>query len=219
MTPRITILLADDHQILRSGLKNLFSKQEDMEIVAEAEDGRAAVEMARKFNPRVVVMDISMPDLNGVEATRQIMAESPGTKIVALSVHSDRKYVSETLKAGAVGYLLKDAPFEELVLAVRTVASGKVYLSPRVANVVIDDYVRQGNSPASSAYAVLSPREREVLQLLAEGKATKEVAQHLQVSVKTVETHRAKIMDKLGMRSVAELTKYAIREGLTSLEK
>lgn len=219
MSSRITILLADDHQILRSGLKNLFTKQEDMEVVAEAEDGRAAVEMARKFSPRVVVMDISMPDLNGVEATRQIMAESPGTKIIALSVHSDRKYVSETLKAGAVGYLLKDAPFEELVLAVRTVASGKVYLSPRVANVVIDDYVRQGTAPNSSAYAVLSPREREVLQLLAEGKATKEVAQHLQVSVKTVETHRAKIMDKLGMRSVAELTKYAIREGLTSLEK
>jgi DNA-binding NarL/FixJ family response regulator len=214
----ISILIADDHQIVRSGLRNLFENEADMEVVAEAEDGRAAVRMARDFSPNVVVMDIGMPQLNGVEATRQIKAQSPGAKVITLSENSDRQFVSEALKAGAFGCLPKAVGFEELTSAVRAVASGNVYLSPSVANVVISDYVRNGESRPSTAYTVLSPREREVLQLMAEGKSTKEVAGNLKVSVKTVETHRAKLMDKLNLHSVAELTKYAIREGLTSLD-
>jgi DNA-binding NarL/FixJ family response regulator len=218
MSASISILLADDHQIVRSGLKNLFDQQKDMKVIGEAENGRVAVQMARELIPNVVVMDITMPDLNGVEATRQIMSDSPGAKVIALTAHSDRRFVSEALKAGVVGYLPKAAAFEELVTAVRTVANGKVYLSPGVANVVLEDYVRGDPAKDPSAFAVLSTREREVLQLMAEGQATKEVARSLHVSVKTVETHRAKMMEKLNLHSVAELTKYAIREGLTSLE-
>ena len=219
MATQISILLADDHRIVRCGLRNLFEQQKDMKIVGEAENGRAAVAMNKEFSPNVVLMDITMPDLNGVEATRQIMADSPTTKVIALSAHSDCRYVSEALKAGAVGYLPKESPFEELAAAVRTVAAGKVYLSPRVANAVIEDYVRGGSPQKSSAFTALSAREREVLQLISEGLATKEVARHLHVSVKTIETHRSRIMDKLNLSSVAELTKYAIREGLTSVEK
>jgi len=217
MLAPISILLADDHGILRSGLKNLFDQQKDMRIVGEADDGRKAVELAKQFAPSVVVMDITMPELNGVEATRQIMSERPDAKVIALSAHSDRRYVVEALKAGAVGYLPKAAPFEELATAIRAVVAGKIYLSPRVANVVIEDYVRGGSPEQSSAFTTLSPREREVLQLIAEGLATKEVARHLHVSVKTIETHRARTMEKLKLDSVAELTKYAIREGITSL--
>jgi len=219
MNTPISILLADDHRILRTGLRNLFDQQKDMKIIGEADDGRMAVSMARELSPSVVVMDITMPELNGVEATRQIVADSPGAKVIALSAHSDRRFVSEALKAGAVGYLPKASPFDELTTAVRAVAAGKIYLSPRVANVVIEDYVRGGTPGKSSAFTALSPREREVLQLIAEGLATKEVAHRLHVSVKTIETHRARIMDKLSLDSVAELTKYAIREGLTSLDE
>jgi DNA-binding NarL/FixJ family response regulator len=220
MLSQISILLVDDHQIVRSGLRSLFDDQKDMKVIAEAENGRAAVQMARDLSPDVVVMDITMPDLNGIEATRQILKEAPGAKVIALSEHTDRRYVSEALKAGAVGYLPKAVPFEELVEAVRIVAAGKVYLSPKVANVVVEAYVRGGGGPNedSSAFSILSAREREVLQLIAEGLATKEVAAHLHVSIKTVETHRAKTMEKLNLHSLAELTKYAIREGLTSLE-
>jgi len=225
MLSQISILLVDDHEIVRSGLRSLLNEQKDMKVVAQADNGRAAVQMVKDLSPNVVIMDITMPDLNGVEATRQIMHESPASKVITLSAHSDRRFVSESLKAGAVGYLPKSAPFEELTEAVRTVAAGKVYLSPRVAGVVIEDYVRGSNGGAieggdsSSAFAILSSREREVLQLMAEGLATKEVARHLHVSIKTVETHRAKTMAKLNLHSLAELTKYAIREGLTALEK
>jgi two-component system, NarL family, response regulator NreC len=220
MPASISILLVDDHQIVRSGLKNLFDDQQDMKVIAEAENGRAAVQLVKELLPDIVVMDITMPDLNGVEATRKIMHESPRSKVIALSEHSDRRFVSEALKAGAVGYLPKASPFEELAEAVRAVARGKVYLSPRIANVVVEEYIRgSGGAEDSSVYAVLSAREREVLQLMAEGLATKEVARHLHVSVKTVETHRAKIMDKLNLHSLAELTKYAVREGITSLEQ
>ena len=205
-----------------------------MQVVAEASDGRQAVQMAREVSPDVVVMDVAMPQLNGIEATRQIAADVPGMKVVALSMHSDRRYVSEALKAGASGYVLKDGAFDELISAIRAVVADRVYLSPRVAGVVVDDYVRRlpsrGNASSaaavsgehgagrSGAFDTLTPREREVLQLMAEGYATKEVAHRLHVSVKTVETHRRQIMDKLDMHSVAELTKYAIREGLTTLE-
>ena len=227
------VLLADDHRIVREGLKSLLAAQPDMEVVAEAADGRQAVQMARDLAPDVVVMDVAMPQLNGIEATRQIAADEPGMKVVALSMHSDRRFVSEALKAGASGYVLKDGAFDELISAIRAVVSDKVYLSPRVAGVVVEDYVRRlpprdgshvlhagaAAQPARhGAFDALTPREREVLQLMAEGYATKEVAHRLSVSVKTVETHRRNLMEKLGLDSVAELTKYAIREGLTSVE-
>ena len=227
------VLLADDHRIVREGLRSLLEGQPDMQVVAEAADGRQAVQMAREMGPDVVVMDVAMPQLNGIEATRQIAADEPGMKVVALSMHSDRRFVSEALKAGASGYVLKDGAFDELIGAIRAVVSDRVYLSPRVAGVVVEDYVRRlparGNGGHSShaaaeetarrgAFDALTPREREVLQLMAEGYATKEVAHRLHVSVKTVETHRRQIMEKLDLHSVAELTKYAIREGLTTLD-
>lgn len=226
------VLLADDHRIVREGLRSLLESQPDLEVVAEASDGRQAVEMARDLSPDVVVMDVAMPQLNGIEATRQLANGGGGMKIVALSMHSDRRFVSEALKAGASGYVLKDGAFEELITAIRSVVSERVYLSPRVAGVVVEDYVRrlpdrggdgahpgqQEQAPRRSAFDTLTPREREVLQLMAEGYATKEVAHRLHVSVKTVETHRRQIMEKLDMHSVAELTKYAIREGLTALD-
>ncbi len=210
----IGVLLADDHRIIRQGLRSLLEKQPDMEVVAEAENGRTAVQLARRLSPDVVVMDIAMPDLNGIEATQQIIAEAPGVKIVALSMHSDKRFVARMLKAGASGYLLKDCAFEELARAIRTVAVNQIYLSPGIAGVVVEDFVRHVSETDSS----LTPREREVLQLLAEGSSTKEIAARLQVSVKTVETHRRHIMEKLDIHTIAELTKYAIRQGLTSLE-
>ena len=213
----IRILLADDHQILRQGLRTLLEKQPDIEVVAEAEEGRKAVQLARELSPDVVIMDIAMPDLNGIEATRQIITEIPGVKVVALSMHSDRRFVARMLKAGASGYLLKDCAFEELVRAVRTVAVGRIYLSPGIVDVVIEDYLRRLQEN-DFPFSLLTPREREVFQLLAEGKTKRQIASRLHVSVRTVDSHRQHIMSKLGIRSVAELTKYAIRAGLTSLE-
>ena len=229
------VLLADDHRIVREGLRSLLEAQDDMHVVGEADNGRMALEMAAEHEPDVVVMDVAMPQLNGIEATRRLMNDQPDTKVVALSMHSDRRYVAEALKAGATAYLLKDGAFDELVTAIRAVIADKVYLSPRVAGVVVDDYVRRlpgdrgadgdasgrgagsGHDPAN-AFQKLTAREREVLQLMAEGYATKEIATRLHVSVKTVETHRRQLMEKLQLYSVAEVTKYAIREGLTSLE-
>nr|HID59598.1 response regulator transcription factor [Desulfobacterales bacterium] len=215
---KIRILLADDHKIMREGLRSLLEKESDLEVVAEAENGRRAVQLTLKFKPHIVIMDISMPDLNGIEATRQIIGELPDVKIICLSMHSDRRFVAGILKAGASGYLLKDCAFEELVYAVRTVVANRTYLSPAIADIVVEDYLRQLSRPDSSVSSVLTPREREVLQLLAEGWSTKQIASHLHVSFKTIETHRRQIMDKLGVHSIAELTKYAVREGLTSLE-
>lgn len=214
------ILLADDHQIVREGLRSLLQHHEDMQVIAEARDGRAAVSLAHDLQPDVIVMDIGMPGLNGIEATRQITTREPDAKVVALSMHSDRRFMGEMLKAGAKGYLLKDGAFEELATAIRSVVSNKVYLSPRIADVVVDDYVRRNpnSNGDTSAFAKLTPRERETLQLMAEGRATKEIAMDLKVSIKTIETHRRQIMEKLNIHSVAELTKYAIREGLTSLD-
>ena len=213
----IRIILADDHQIIREGLRSLLEKEPDMEVQAEAENGRHAVELVRKLRPDVVIMDIGMPDLNGVEAARRIMAEDLPIRIIALSMHADRQYVARMLEAGAAGYVLKEGAFEELSTAVRTVLGGKTYLSPRVAGTVVEDYVRHLPEDQRAA-AELTPREREVLQLMAEGQTTKQIARDLDVSVKTVETHRRNIMQKLELDSVAELTKYAIREGLTSLD-
>ena len=214
----IRILLADDHKITRQGLRSLLEKQDDMEVVAEAEEGRTAVRLAREFSPHIVIMDVSMPDLNGVEATRQIVERTPDVRVIALSMHSDSLFVTEMLKSGASGYLLKDCAFEELTLAIRAVVDGKTYLSPSISGVVVDDYLHRLSKTAYAGPDVLTNREREVLQLMAEGKSTKRIALELHISAKTVETHRRQIMNKLDIHTVAELTKYAIRKGLTSLE-
>jgi len=222
----IRVMLADDHKIVREGLRSLLEDEADLRVIAEASDGRSAVELAREQTPDVIVMDIAMPQLNGVEATRQIINSVPRARVIALSMHSDRRFMSEMLRAGASGYLLKDAASEELIQAIRTVMDGKIYLSPQITDVVVDDYLRRlpedGGmyAPAAGrgAFAVLTAREREVLQLMAEGKATKQIAMILHVSIKTVETHRRQLMEKLDLHSVAELTKYAIREGLTTVD-
>ncbi len=218
----VTVLIVDDHDILRAGLRALL-EQQGVEVVGEAGDGRVAVQMARQLAPSVVIMDISMPDMNGIDATSRILASLPETRILALSMHNDRRFVAQMLDAGAAGYLLKDCALEELAFAVRTVSEGRIYLSPGIAGVVLETYVRRpsgaaGAGPAAGAAAVLSSREREVLQLIAEGRSTAQIAAVLHLSVKTVESHRKKIMDKLELRSVAELTKFAIREGLTDLD-
>jgi len=214
----IRILLADDHKITRQGLRSLLEKQPDMEVVAEAEEGRTAVRLVRELVPNVVIMDVSMPDLNGMQATRKIVAEFPNVKIIALSMHSDSLFVIEMLKSGASGYLLKDCAFEDLERAIRTVVADKTYLSPTISSVVVDDYLHRLSRADFADSEVLTDREREVLQLMAEGKSTKRIALELHISAKTVETHRRQIMNKLDIHTVAELTKYAIRKGLTSLE-
>jgi DNA-binding NarL/FixJ family response regulator len=215
----IRVVLADDHQMMREGLKSLIGKEADIVVVGEAENGKTTVSLARKLGANVVVMDVAMPDLNGIEATRRIVRDNPNIKVVALSGHPDRHFVTEMLKAGASAYILKHTAYEELVRAIREVMRGKTYLSPEVARGVVDSYVRApptaGRNPA---FAMLTDREREILQLLAEGKSTKIMASELNVSVKTIETHRRNIMEKLDLHSVAELTKYAIREGVTTLE-
>jgi len=215
----IRILLADDHKIVRDGLRALIEKQSGMEVIAEAGDGRSTVQMVQELLPNLVIMDIAMPDMNGIEATRQITATAPNIKIVALSMHSDKRFVAEMLKAGASGYLLKDCAFEELDNAIRAVIANRIYLSPKLADIIIKDYTRLFPKTEFSVFSILTLREREVLQLLAEGKTTKEISSSLNISAKTVETYRKQIMDKLDIHSIAELTKYAVREGLTSLEK
>ncbi len=214
----IKILLADDHAIMRQGLRSLIEKQPDMEVVGEAEDGRKAVELVRELLPDIVIMDITMPNLNGVEASRQITGEFPKVKIIALSINSNRRFVTDMLGAGATGYVLKECLFDELVQAIQAVAAGGSYLSSRITGLVIEDYISRLSTIAESPLATLTGREREVLQLVAEGTSTKQIALKLHVSTKTVEANRRQIMEKLDVHSIAELTKYAVREGLTSLE-
>lgn len=214
----IRILLADDHKIMTEGLRALLEKQPDMEVVADAEDGQTAVQVAQKLKPDVAIIDITLPALNGIEVTRIISALVPGIKVIGFSMHSNRRYVIEILKAGALGYVLKECAFEELVQAIRAVLANRTYLSPKIADIVIKEYVGLSPKTEFSVYSILTSRERQVLQLLAEGKTTKKTASRLYVSIKTIETHRQRIMDKLNLYTVAELTKYAIREGLTSLE-
>lgn len=214
------LILVDDHTIVRAGLKVLLDNVPDIEVVGEAENGRAAVETARKTRPDMIIMDTTMPELNGVDATRQILTENHDIKVLALTEHSEKRYVVGMLKAGARGYILKNCTFHELTMAIHTLLAGKTYLSPAITNQVLEELIESNHSGLQPpTHRALTPREREVLQLIAEGKPTKYIAAQLHVSLSTIETHRRQIMDKLKLDSIAELTKYAIREGLTSLEK
>ena len=215
---QINVIIADDHRIVREGLRMLLQNQKNIEVVGEAENGRKAVELALKLKPDVVIMDLAMPDMNGIAATRGILDQEPDIKVLTLSMHTDKRFVSKALREGVSGYILKECASAELVEAINTVVTGKTYLSPQIADVVISDYRKQLLDKEYSADSVLTKKEREILQLFAEGKSTKEIAHLLRVSVKTVETHRSRIMEKLDMRSIAELTKFAVREGLTALE-
>ena len=213
----LRIILADDHGIMREGLCCLLEKRLGVKVVAEAENGRKTVRLCRELKPDVVIIDIAMPDLNGIEATRQIVNELPGIKVIALSMYSDSKFVREMLHAGASGYLLKNSAFEELCEALDTVSNKKTYLSSEITKTVVNDYRGYTKTDNHATSSVLTNREREVLQLIAEGKTTKQIASSLYISEKTITGHRKQIMDKLSFKSIAELTKYAIREGLTSL--
>jgi DNA-binding NarL/FixJ family response regulator len=211
----IRILIADDHAVVAEGLKHLVEAQSDLEVVATVGDGREAVRVAKETGPDVVLMDLSMPELNGADATRAIVDERPECKVIVLSMYAEREYVRRALKAGATGYVVKRSAAKELVEAIRAVHSGQRYLSPRVADVVIDDYAADGKADLLEK---LSTREREVLQLLAEGRTGSEIAQRLALSQKTVETYRARLVEKLGIRDVAGLVKFAIQRGLVSLD-
>ena len=214
----IKVLLADDHRIVREGLRVLLETEADMEVIAEAEDGLVLFGLVQEMLPDIVIMDVAMPNLNGIEATRRIIGTAPGIKVLALSMYSDRQFVIGMLSAGASGYLLKDCAFEELVQAIRAVAANRTYLSPGITDIVVKEYLHHLEKTSSSAFSVLTVREREVLQLLAEGRTVGEIARDLCLSVKTIETHRQHIMNKLNIHSIARLTKYAVSEGLTSLE-
>lgn len=206
----IKILLADDHALVRQGLRFILEAQDDMEIVGQAGNGNEAVEMAEKLKPDVVIMDVAMPGLNGVEATRRLSGSLPRTRVLALSMHKDSVYVREILRAGARGYLLKDSGDADLIAAVRAVAKGEGYISPAVSDAVLSDYRKHVTDPLD----LLTSREREVLQLIAEGKTNKEIATDLNLSVYTVEAHRGRIMEKLNLHSTGELVRFALRNGL-----
>jgi two-component system, NarL family, response regulator NreC len=212
----IRVLVADDHQITREGIRTMLEKETGMELLGEAKDGRAAVEMVKELNPDVIIMDVCMPEMNGIVATSLILNEFPKIKVIALSMLCDKQYVLKMLRAGASAYLLKDCAFKELTQAIRMVLTNRTYLSPDVTDILVADY---GTTPAPNNSAdshKLSLRESEVLQLIAEGKTTAQIASRLYVSIKTIETHRQNIMQKLNINSIAGLTKYAVREGLTS---
>ena len=212
------VIIADDHKLLREGLRHIVQNELRLEVLALATNGRTAVALAAEHHPDIIIMDVSMPDLNGIEATRQILRDHPGIKVIALSVHTGKEYVSNMLRAGATAYLLKDCAVDELGEAIKYVLADKVYISPDIAGVVVEDYLKQLDERSGVVPSVLTPKEREVLQLIAEGRSTKEIASTINTSVSTAETHRQHIMEKLNLYTIAELTKYAIREGLTSLE-
>lgn len=211
MKKKIRILLADDHAVVRQGFRMILAGQSDMEILGEAGNGREAVELTEKLQPDVVVMDVAMPELNGIEATRRIATAAPHSRVLALSMHKDSVYVREILRAGARGYLLKDAADSDLLAAVRAVSRGEGYLSPAISEAVLSDYRRHVTNPID----LLTSREREVLQMIAEGKTNKEIANILNLSVYTVDAHRGRIMEKLNLHSTTELVRFAIRNGLT----
>ncbi|MEP6508760.1 MAG: response regulator transcription factor [Gemmatimonadales bacterium] len=213
----IRVLLADDHTLMRAGLRMVVDAQEDLSVVGEADDGRAAVAMALTLKPDVIVMDIGMPSLNGIEACRQIREASPETQIVMLSMHSDEGYVLRALKAGAKAYLLKDSAEADLARAIHAVAAGKSFFSPTVGKVLLEDYMRKlQRTGGEDSYELLSPREREILQLVAEGNSSKDIANLLELSVYTVETHRTRVMQKLNLKGIPELILYAVRKGIIS---
>jgi DNA-binding NarL/FixJ family response regulator len=214
----VRILVVDDHVLMREGLVSMLAEEPDFEVAGEAANGRQAVALAGKLAPDVVVLDIAMPDLNGIDAARRIHSRLPNVKIIALSRHKEHRSVLDMLKAGAAGYLPKSCAFEELGRAIRSVCSGRMYLSPEVTAPVLKDLVKQMETVGDQAGSILTAREREVLQLVAEGKGTKQIAAQLHVSVNTITRHRQNIMDKLDLHSVAALTKYAIREGICPLE-
>ncbi len=214
----ITILLADDHKLVREGLCSMLEKETDLVVVAQADNGRDAVRLADKLNPEIVVLDINMPGLNGIDAAKLIHKNNPNLRIIALSVHSGRHFVAGMLKAGAAGYLVKHCAYEELARAIRLVADNKSYLSPQIHDVVIKDYINNSPENQDVFSSILTSREREVLQLVAEGTKSKDIAARLFVSIKTISTHRQQIMTKLNLNNVAELTLFAIREGLISID-
>ena len=212
---QIRIVLADDHTIIRSGLRLLLEQQPDFKVVAEASDGREAVQLVAKHHPDVVILDIGMPQLNGIEATRQIVAQEPHPNVVILSMHADESYVLRALKAGARAYILKNAAEADLIRAVQAVSEGKSFFSPVISKMLLEDYVRQvREKEVEDSYDLLTPREREILQLIAEGKTNKEIATILGLSPHTVETHRGNILEKLSLHSVPELILYAVRKGI-----
>jgi DNA-binding NarL/FixJ family response regulator len=212
------VLLVDDHRLLRHSLKAALDAVDDIEVIAEAEEGRGAIRLVCDLAPDVVIMDVSMPGLSGIEASRRIIRESPGCRVLALSMYADRRYVLGMLQAGACGYLLKTCSFDELVTAVRRVMNGQVFLSPEIANLVVEYAVNPKTYQLDNNLDALTVREREVLQLVAEGNTSRQIAEILSLSGRTVESHRRQIMEKLQLRSVAELTKFAVRMGLTALE-
>ncbi|WP_020586315.1 response regulator [Desulfobacter curvatus] len=217
----INIILADDHHVIREGLRLLLDREKDLFVLAEADTGRAALSAVKRFKPDLVIMDVSMPDLNGMEATRKILSEAPDTKVMALSMYSDKRFVEGMFQAGVSGYILKNCIARELVAAIRLVAKGQVYISPEIAGTIVDGFlsrfVPENDTNRRINRKTLTDREREILQLISEGKNTKEVAEKLHVSSKTVDAHRRNIMEKIGVHSIAELTKFAIREGITTL--
>ncbi|MFB3788691.1 MAG: response regulator [bacterium] len=213
----IRVMIADDHTIVREGIRHVLDQEPGIEVTAEAGNGREAVHRAAELSLDVIFMDISMPELNGIEAARQILKSQPHVKIIILSMHSDKRFVERALKSGVAGYLLKNRAVAEVVTAIQSVMQGKMYLSPGITHIVVEDYIRHVPEEGTGLQ-VLTGREREILQLIAEGLSTKEMASSLNLSEKTVEGHRQKIMDKLDLHSIAQLTKYAIREGLTTLE-
>jgi DNA-binding NarL/FixJ family response regulator len=213
----IKILIADDHQLTREGIRSMLEREPDMEVLGEAEDGRSAARMARDLGPDIILMDVCMPDMNGIVATSIIHAESPKIKVLALSMLDDRRFVYHMLRAGASGYIIKDCSFTELSRAIRRVMQNRTYLSPGIMDIVVKDYVMPPAYSASPDSFNLTLREKEVLQLVAEGHSTAQIANSLHVSVKTIESHRQRLMEKLNTKGIAGLTKYAIREGLTSV--
>ena len=214
---KIKVLLADDHKMIRAGLRLVLEQQPDISVAGEADDGRQAVSLAQELKPDVVVMDVGMPNLNGIEASLQIKEARPETAIVMLSMHSDEGYILRALRAGAAGYILKDSAEADLVGAVRAVAEGKSFFSPKVSRILLEDYMRKlRKTGADDSYDLLSAREREILQLVAEGQSSKEIANLLNLSVYTVETHRGNIMQKLNLRGIPELILYAVRKGIVA---
>ena len=213
------ILIVDDHGMVREGLRLLFEQQNDMKVIGEASDGRQAVETVCKLKPDIVLMDVTMPELNGIDAAKKIIDEYPNVKVVALSAHCNRSFVTDMLRAGVSGYILKDGMADELIRGIRVVMAGELYLSPKVAKIVIAEYIIDCQlQPDAPLMSKLTTKERELIQLLAENKSNKEAARLLHVSIKTVDTRRRTVMDKLGITGIADLTKFAIREGLTTLD-